>query len=384
MRRQFGSVRQRKGRDGWFISIRRDGRNYTRRAGSTKRKAEAALAKVWVMVQDGHGVEDAIAYVLNERPDCVMTWEAATNRYLDHLEDVRSPDNMKRERSRAKCILDTDLNGRDIADTDRGTVARWLDGHRTRQTRRKAKPSGKTLNRFLSFGSAVWAHFEERGHISGTNPFQQVKRAPEPPLDKTPLRTEEVLAVVRHASEHARPLFLTGGSEGLRVGELMKLQWRDVSMDERTIWVRYVRAKREKARAVPMTDAVHAVLLDIRPPEPFVPSLHVFLRKNGKPWTYKSFEKAMDRAVERALAAEELRPGHARCDLTPKALRDAFITNLMLLGVGWETYGALAGHSSPSTSRRYLGIASDVQRSAIDLLGSRLGSHPDQAKTETA
>ncbi|MEE8104472.1 MAG: tyrosine-type recombinase/integrase [Planctomycetota bacterium] len=383
MRRQFGSVRQRKGRDGWFISIRRDGRNYTRRAASTKKKAEQVLAKVWVLCQDGASVPDALSYALNERPAGALTWKQVVAKYLEWLETIRTDENKKKETGRSGCILKSGLARAFVTDTDRATAARWIDTHRNRTTRFGTKTSPKTLNRYLSFASSVWQWCEERGYATGANPFRQVKRSREIPLDKTPLRADELMAVVEHASEEFLPLLLTAGSTGMRAGELRRLTWADVNFDESVIWVRVESEKTNRGRVVPMTDGVREALQAIRPQDPIHPTRRVFLRANGKPWTNWTFGNRMESAVKGAQGADKLRP-HARHDLTPKGLRDAFITNLALLGVGWEVYGKLAGHANASTSRRYLGIAQEVQRDAIDLLGSRLGSPRKGANAESA
>jgi integrase len=75
----------------------------------------------------------------------------------------------------------------------------------------------------------------------GRIPFNPAKgkrrKAKEPPVQRTWVEPEQALLLFEQASPHMRPVIATLIGSGLRVGELVKLDWRDVSLATGTIKV---------------------------------------------------------------------------------------------------------------------------------------------------
>lgn len=75
----------------------------------------------------------------------------------------------------------------------------------------------------------------------GRIPFNPAKgkrrKAKEPPVKRTWVEPEQALALFEQASPHMRPVIATLIGSGLRVGELVRLDWSDVSLATGTIKV---------------------------------------------------------------------------------------------------------------------------------------------------
>ena len=263
-RNRCGGVVRFPDREGFWCRWKRNGHVLTRYGGRTKAGAERQLVRVHALILDGVDLETAIRHVWNEPdPDTeVLTWKEVTERYLSHLEvsGARTPENLSKERSRASALLKSPLARIEVDTTERASVARWLDGIRTKKTRRGKPRSPKTLNRFLAFGSAIWRFAQERGYApEDVNPFRQIKRAKEEPLDKNPLFPDELAALLRRADPDFRDLLLAAAHTGCRASELQRLTWGDVDSEGRCIRIRASHEKTKRGRTIGLTDALCGV-----------------------------------------------------------------------------------------------------------------------------
>jgi integrase len=74
------------------------------------------------------------------------------------------------------------------------------------------------------------------------------------------LQAGEERALLAVAGSHLQRLMIGALETGLRLGELLRLQWRDVDMDGRTLTVRAENTKTRTARTLPMSSRLHSVL----------------------------------------------------------------------------------------------------------------------------
>ncbi len=136
---------------------------------------------------------------------------------------------------------------------------------------------------------------------------------------------------------------------GLRVGELVSLDWPDVDLEARVL---RVMGKGGKERMVPFgrpaAEALKAWLADSesliaeRPaPRSREP---VFLSKTGR----RLSDRAVRRIVDRRSAAAGVPAG-----VHPHTLRHTFATHLLEEGADLRTIQELLGHSSLATTQRY-------------------------------
>jgi integrase/recombinase XerC len=161
-------------------------------------------------------------------------------------------------------------------------------------------------------------------------------------------------------------------ASGLRVGELVGLDWRDLDLSARVVRVlgkggkeRMVPFGREAERAlrawlgewetVRFGAAGAATAGDGRDGEP------VFLNHRGGRLSDRSVRRVVDRAVEAAAVA---------AGVHPHTLRHTFATHLLEGGADLRAIQELLGHASLATTQRYTHV--DIER----LLGVYRGAHP--------
>ena len=184
----------------------------------------------------------------------------------------------------------------------------------------------------------------------------EIERLVEAPADEKPLdRRDRAILELLYAT-------------GLRVGELVSLDWSDVDLAARVL---RVLGKGGKERMVPFggpaAEALGAWLEDWesvfrRPPgtggereEP------VFLSQRGR----RLSDRSVRRIVDRYTAAAGVPPG-----VHPHTLRHTFATHMLEEGADLRTIQELLGHSSLATTQRYTHV--EIER----LLAIYRESHP--------
>ena len=163
-------------------------------------------------------------------------------------------------------------------------------------------------------------------------------------------------------------------SSGLRVGELVLLRVRDISLESATV---RVMGKGRKERIVPVgTNAVDALreYLEVRPAvvgaeirndinEP------LFLNQRGKTGP-KSGAGLSARSVARILKDALSNSKAVSRRVSPHGMRHSFATHLLESGAGLREIQEMLGHSSLSTTQRYTRV--DVSH----LMGMYENAHP--------
>jgi site-specific recombinase XerD len=131
---------------------------------------------------------------------------------------------------------------------------------------------------------------------------------------------------------------------GLRVGELVALDWEHLGLFEGQI--RVVRGKGGKERRVPIGPPAVAALQALAL-EGGGSSGPVFRNQRG--------DRLSDRSVRRVLA--RLGPVRGVPGLHPHALRHSFATHLLSSGADLRGIQELLGHASLSTTQRYTAVS---------------------------
>ncbi len=162
------------------------------------------------------------------------------------------------------------------------------------------------------------------------------------------------------AGARDRALLEVTYSCGLRVSELVGLDWHDI--DERLSVVR-VRGKGRKERLVPIgAPALEALRAyreripqlcprGVRTPEA------VFLNQRGGRLTVRSVARLVDVATLR---------GGIGAKISPHALRHSFATHLLGAGADLRAIQELLGHASLSTTQKYTHVDLDQLMAAYD------------------
>jgi integrase len=153
---------------------------------------------------------------------------------------------------------------------------------------------------------------------------------------------------------------LLGGDAGLRCGEIMALEWRDVDVENRQLCVaraewegQVTMPKGGKLRYVPMTTRLTGALRASR----HLRSPRVVCDPDGTSLTRRRVQTLVGRVCRRA----DVKPG-------VHILRHTFCSHLALRGVPPKAIQGLAGHEDLTTTQRYLHLTPESLVSAIRLL----------------
>jgi integrase len=156
-------------------------------------------------------------------------------------------------------------------------------------------------------------------------------------------------------------MVLLGGDAGLRLGEMVSLEWRDIDLKagwlsvKRSDWLGHVTVpKGGRSRHVPLTRSLTAALTAHR----HLRSDRVLCQADGSPITRDRVIKAI-RAAERAAGLREA---------GVHTLRHTFCSHLAMRGAAAGAIQAIAGHANLSTTQQYIHISPAATQDAIRLL----------------
>ena len=142
---------------------------------------------------------------------------------------------------------------------------------------------------------------------------------------------------------------------GLRVSELIDLNWEDIETDQRII---RVIGKGSKERLVPFGKGVKKLLEDWRPIPPEGKRGPLFKSEKGA-------ERLTVRTVHRLVQKAAMRIGIY--GVSPHTLRHCFATHLLERGAPLRVVQELLGHESIAATQRYLSItAEQMKRSYLE------------------
>jgi len=174
---------------------------------------------------------------------------------------------------------------------------------------------------------------------------------------------ERLLTVARRRGVDAYLMALLGGDAGLRLGEIVALEWRDVDLAarrltvERSDWLGHVGVpKGGRTRQLPMTQRLASALKKAR----HLRSDRVLAVADGSPMTRERIIKAI-RGAQRIAGIE--RGVHI--------LRHTFCSHLAMKGAPARAIQELAGHADLSTTQRYMHLSPAATEDAIRLLDTR-------------
>jgi len=156
---------------------------------------------------------------------------------------------------------------------------------------------------------------------------------------------------------------LLGGDAGLRLGEIIAVEWRDVELGARRLtvqraeWLGHVTVpKGGRSRRLPMTQRLTAALKAAR----HLRSDRVLCLADGAPITRARVIKAI-RGAQRV----------AGIDQGVHILRHTFCSHLAMKGAPARAIQELAGHADLSTTQRYMHLSPAATEDAIRLLDGR-------------
>jgi integrase len=172
----------------------------------------------------------------------------------------------------------------------------------------------------------------------------------------------------------AHLIVLLGGEAGLRCGEIMALEWRDVDLANRQLcvarseWKGHVTApKGGRIRHVPLTEHLAEALTGAR----HLRGPRVICDEKGQSLTQKVVQVTVRRVARKA----QVKPG-------VHILRHTFCSHLAMKGAPARAIQELAGHRDLTTTQRYMHLTPAALEAAIRLLdgpGPAKAGHYDRS-----
>jgi len=354
-KRRFGRIFWRPGRPGsevgtWAIRYRQNGRWVQKSIGPDFDMAEQALATVQVaLLQEKHLGVRAIA------PATFTEFRPTVKRLL---EARLVPKSVACEMGRYG-VLERHFGNRPLCDLGPADIEDFLSALQTKaRNGHKKGNKPQTGNRYIALLNRVFKEAVDRA-FARENPVARVRRVREE-VRAVPFLDEADLARIAAAAKPwLRPLVFLAADTGLRRGELLGLQWRDIDFARSVLVVRH--SKNKRPREVPLTDRARAVVGDLRAargPVPLVGEDPMFTELAGRHpnWGPLSVSLGFRKAAKKA----------GFTGLRFHDLRHAFCSRLAQLGVPLSTVAILAGHSSLTVTNRYARhVPKDATREAI-------------------
>ena len=174
---------------------------------------------------------------------------------------------------------------------------------------------------------------------------------------------ERLLATARRRGTETYVMVLLGGDAGLRLGEILALEWRDIELTSRRLtvqrsdWLGHVTVpKGERSRQLPMTRRLTAALKSTR----HLRSDRVLCVPDGSAMT-------RDRVIKAVRGAQRV----AGIDQGVHILRHTFCSHLAMKGAPARAIQEVAGHADLSTTQRYMHLSPAATEDAIRLLDGR-------------
>jgi len=140
--------------------------------------------------------------------------------------------------------------------------------------------------------------------VSGANPARGRRRRVKA---QKPLRSwvepEQLMALLAAADEYHRPILATLAGAGLRVGEALALEWRDVNLATGTLTVRDAKTEAGAYRAVDLPGGLVDALGEWKARNPnSALGDPVFVSRSGRRQTVTNVDHRLKRAIEKANA----------------------------------------------------------------------------------
>ncbi|HEY4771568.1 MAG TPA: site-specific integrase [Steroidobacteraceae bacterium] len=219
-----------------------------------------------------------------------------------------------------------------------------------------------TVNRYLSALRSAWNWARAAGLVPQEKAWPTRLFLSEPRERVRFLNDTELAAVLTVAEAHSpwiHAAVVVSLATGLRQGELLRLQWKDVDFEKKTVTV--LISKNTKRRSVHLPDPAIAALMKMRR-DGVVSLTSIFTDERGEP-ADKGYLNFRWRKVRTAAGLVDFR-WHD--------LRHSCASFLAQNGASLVEVGAVLGHSSPSITAKYAHLIAGKAVTGADKLAEKL------------
>ena len=253
----------------WYIDYYVSGRRKREMIGPNKKLAESVLAKRRLQIAENK--------FLDIKKKGKIKFEELGALYLDYSKTNKR--SWTRDRTSIGS-LKAFFNGKYLYEITPLLIERY-------KKKRIDEVSPATLNRELACFKHMFTKAIEWEKVD-YNPVKRVKLLREDNARLRYLTCDEVQRLYENCADHLKPIVLAALYTGMRRGEILKLKWEDVDLEQKIIFVK--NTKNNEVREIPLNNLLTNTLKNIK-----FKSLYVFCNEDGKPYgsVRKSFETAL-------------------------------------------------------------------------------------------
>jgi len=236
-----------------------------------------------------------------------------------------------------------------------------VDAYRTQRlgeiTKRKKAPSPASLDREVELLKRILNYAVSCGSLK-SNPVAAVKLLRKPNVRRSVLDDKAFGKLLDAAEPQLKPIFLVAYDTGMRLREVLDLQWHQVDLKQGVIKLSAEDTKTEEARTVFLTSRVREALKEL---PRFLKSAFVFTNPETET-SWADVRKMFARACKAA----------GLTGIWFHDLRRSFVTNARRRGVPESVVMKMSGHRTRAVFDRYNIVEEDDLRDAVKRLEAGL------------
>jgi site-specific recombinase XerD len=198
------------------------------------------------------------------------------------------------------------------------------------------------------------------------NPVKGIKKINIPQKERLSMNEKEITTLLKVVNRDStmKNIILFGLYTGCRLNEILNLQWKDVDLKEKIIYIRNkedFKTKTGKTRLIPFGEKLYSVITQMVQIDNNVIKLHssetyLFSKPDNGKYSDSYTTHRFKHYIRKAGLPEKF---HFH------ALRHTFITNCIKSGINVNYVQALAGHSELKTTLNYTYIGIEDLKKAI-------------------
>lgn len=345
----------------WYVDLYVDGRRKRKAVGSRK-EAENALTAIKADVLRGE---------FKFKRENKVHFEAFTKDYLEHCRTNKKR-SVSRDENSIK-FLEANFGGMLLSKITPWHIEEYKKKRLEGEIKLPPEPGSKkrkdwkvkpaTINRELACLKHMFS-LAIKWKMADENPVKEVQLFQEQQIEMRILTREEIERLVANTSPRLQPILLIALNTGMRKGEIIRLRWHDIDLDNRLFFLK--QTKSNKPRKIPISDYLAGVLSSIgRSPE------FVFVNpKTSKP--ISDLQTGFKAACRRAGIS----------DLRFHDLRHTAATYMVTGGIDLVTVKEILGHATIQMTMRYAHPTPENKRHAVEVLAN-LFRKPEQTERST-
>jgi integrase len=326
----------------WWMRFSYRGRQFRRSTETPdKRLAEKIHHKVMTQIAEGKW--------LDIDPAGDTTFRELIEKYLREHSPKKAEGGVKRDRSSCKHLL---LYFGDYLLAD--ITPRLISEYKGLRYSKGAMPA--TINRELALMKHAFTLATREWDLSRDNPVKRVSMEREDNARDRWLDYDEEDRLLAACPEWLGEIVTFAVNTGMRLEEILSLEWKNVSLFRRTATV--VKSKNREKRTIPLNEPI-LKLLKARSKVRHLASGYVFTSLSGTKIDQGNLRRVFIPARKKA-GLEDLRFHD---------LRHTFATRLVQSGIDLYKVQKLLGHKTPAMTQRYAHHYPESLRDTVDILG---------------